>query len=84
MTTASCTFCGKTGITFPHYCDNVDAPIDAPYCPAHLDGCPEPNRFDPFEALDTLDAIARDYEEDSPQAKSLLNALRAYITGMER
>ena len=73
MTTASCTFCGKTGITFPHYCDNVDAPIDAPYCP-----------FDPFEALDTLDAIARDYEEDSPQAKSLLNALRAYITGMER
>jgi hypothetical protein len=48
-----------------------------------------PNRFNPFEVLDTLDARAEEFveslgEEDADQVKVLLYALRAYITGMEK
>ena len=41
---------------------------------------PSPNRFDPYEALDTLEGAVGFH---NPMSK-LIHALRAYITGMER
>ena len=85
----NCPWCGNKVETKPMRLSKEDAVHDVPKLKPScgLPGCQVceiPNRFDPYEALDTLDEITRDYEEDSPQAKSLLAALRAYITGMER
>ncbi len=51
----------------------------------------EPNRFDPYEALDKLEGGIEDirnfYPDLDPRCEEIserLNALRAYITGMER
>ena len=50
-----------------------------------------PNRFDPFEALDTFLACIREMEEhtvgfggDIETMRNQVYALRAYITGMEQ
>ena len=49
---------------------------------------PDPNRFDPYEALDTiLEAMLRGVmatPSDVAVVASRIDALRAYITGMER
>ena len=42
-----------------------------------------PNRFDPFEALDTIEELV-DGEIDVWKISHHVDALRAYITGMER
>jgi hypothetical protein len=68
--------CGETGITFPHSCYPVSDINEVPDLT---------NRFDPYEALDdiTLESAGcstRSYEAILKQ----VNALRAYITGMER
>ena len=47
----------------------------------------EPNRFDPFEALDTIRSCAQEVEIDHDDVQEIMRqlyALRAYITGMER
>ncbi len=62
-----------------------------------LDGAKAPNRFDPYEALDTIIERVDDIEEQQHEAPDPLacvgrladisgevHALRAYITGMER
>ena len=86
-TTSSCTFCGETGITFPHTCKVSD-----------INKIPDlTNRFDPYEALDTIierleDIDAGLHESPDPMAcigrladiRGEVHALRAYITGMER
>ena len=45
-----------------------------------------PNRFDPYEALDTILAQAHCAEDEYHMEKAIAaaHALRAYITGMER
>ncbi|KKK73951.1 hypothetical protein LCGC14_2888640 [marine sediment metagenome] len=95
-----CAFCGKTGITYPHYCDNLGHPIDEPvdYDPS-VKELPEtpPNRFEPYEALDTIIERVDDIEEQLHEPRDPVacigrladisgevRALRAYITGMER
>ena len=53
---------------------------------------PEPNRFDPFEALDTIENITLESRDtrvilgdgDLGVIQRRVLALRAYITGMER
>ena len=51
---------------------------------------PEPNRFDPFEALDrVIDFVQAGYDgvldaEMLRNAQGYIHALRAYITGMEK
>ena len=86
--TASCTFCGESGITYPHTC----------YPVSDINKIPDmTNRFDPFEALDTILERAEDIEEQNHETPDVMacigrladirgevNALRAYITGMER
>ena len=75
MITASCTFCGETGIRFPHTCKTAV----------------RPNRFDPYEALDDIlqrlgEVIAQHISggcQDTDEIGNQVNALRAYITGME-
>ena len=64
----SCHSCGQLNITFPHSCYPVSDITKI-----------EPNRFDPYEALDEL-------LELSPLAGTRRNVglLRAYITGMEK
>ncbi len=90
--TASCTLCGETGITFPHTCPGSSGGQD------HLTPV-QPNRFDPYEALDIMEAMLDSSEclpthtsrgdgylivdADFHTAKHQLHALRAYITGME-
>ena len=65
-----CTLCGFTGSP-KEYADHN--------CFANRDDPPEPNRFDPFEALDEL-------LELSPLAgvRRNVECLRAYITGIEQ
>ncbi len=61
------------------------------------EGCPTPNRFDPYEALDTIIERVDDIEEQLHEPRDPMacigrladisgevRALRAYITGMER
>ena len=82
----SCTLCGFTGSP-KEFADHN--------CFANPDD-PEPNRFDPFEALDTILERAGDIEEqnhETPDAMACIgrladirgevHALRAYITGMD-
>ena len=74
-TTAWCSLCGKTGITFPHSCYPVSDITKI-----------EPNRFDPFEALDLLhDLVDGEVpgKAGSEPIHAAIIALRAYITGME-
>ncbi len=89
MTTASCTFCGETLNTFvhPHVCSiTALLPKDEVLS----------NRFDPYEALDTIIERVDEIEEQQHEAPDPLacvgrladiagevKALRAYITGME-
>ena len=67
----SCTLCGFTGSP-KEYADHN--------CFANRDDPPEPNRFDPFWALDQISEMAK----DRVSVLRLVLALRAYITGMER
>lgn len=76
--TASCTFCGKP-LVENHVC-LVDPPQPI-----------QPNRFDPYEALDKseggIEDIRNFYPDLDPRCEEIserLNALRAYITGMEK
>ena len=84
---SSCTFCGETGITFPHTCKVSD-----------INKIPDlTNRFDPYEALDTIIERVEDIEEQNHETPDVMacigrladirgevRALRAYITGMEQ
>jgi len=93
---ASCTLCGQTGITFPHTC-NVEKPLQlSEFCPtchkAWVSGSLiSENRFEPFEALDTILQCASAIEAaeeighaagDVATLHNQVYALRAYITGM--
>ena len=76
-TTSSCTFCGETGITFPHTCKVSD-----------INKIPDlTNRFDPFEALDIIMSFVQtDTQLDKVFAdtvRNLVHALRAYIPEMK-
>ena len=71
-----CPDCGKTWYSWaPHSCYPVSDIYKI-----------EPNRFDPFEALDTILDQAHCAEEEYHMEKAIAAAhtLRAYITGMER
>ena len=79
-TASSCTLCGFTGSP-KEYADHSCLAYRAAEI---LD---EPNRFDPFEALDLIEKIAGDEQTREEGVGTLLtqvHALRAYITGMER
>ena len=81
ITTASptaqyCTLCGFTG----HPSVFADHSCLAYRAAEILD---EPNRFDPFEALDTINR-AIPGTRCGDEVRSTVHALRAYITGMER
>ena len=77
---ASCTFCGEPVITSDHSCTSWE-PVPDP-----------PGRFDPYEALDDIlqrlgEVVATHISggcRDTDEIGNQVNALRAYITGMER
>ena len=70
----SCTLCGFTGSP-KEYADHN--------CFANRDDPPESDRFDPFEALDTILRFSGS-GTCSEAIVTEVQALRAYITGMER
>ena len=56
MTAASyCVYCERSGVTYPHYCTELDAPLDAPPDMGGLEKLAielnptTPNRFDPYK-----------------------------------
>ena len=87
-------FCSECGYT-PHRCEAclgrlVDESADQCTAPSRC-VIHSPNRFDPYEALDKLEGGVEDirnfYPDLDPRCEEIserLNALRAYITGMER
>lgn len=91
--TGSCTFCGETGITFPHTCkvddinkgseEEMDKSVDQCTAPSRC-VIHSPNRFDPYEALDAVEKrLGRISTIHIGELLGHLHALRAYITGME-
>lgn len=73
---SSCTLCGFTGSPKEFEDHN---------CFVNPNDPPEPNRFDPFEALDGILRAITEYGANSKaqeRAEDHLYALRAYITGI--
>ena len=98
---SSCTLCGFTGSASAfagHTCSQTSQPQSIEYSALEIHD--EPNRFDPYEALDTISRTATDsmnvvkdgvLQPVTDQMRLNTNligfevhALRAYITGMER
>ena len=86
-----CLACFFTAETITEVLDHdCDGPVDALKYSAS-ETLEEPNRFDPFKALDTFLACIREMEEhtvgfggDIETMRNQVYALRAYITGVEK
>ena len=88
---SSCTLCGFTGSASAfagHTCSQTSQPQSIEYSALVIHD--EPNRFDPYEALDSIQAAGLEFHDAVKLEKPFklitvqVLALRAYITGMER
>ncbi len=77
--TASCIFCGETGISSSHSCQGF---VSQGFTRERA-----PNRFDPYEALELIDRAnlsPLNLQDSLTLIHEQVGLLRAYITGIER